>query len=163
MWQALTHFWISLGSYPGGADKNVVVFDKSSEQILATLKGHTKKVTSVVFHPSQVRCSHSHTWSPLLSPVSQWFRVPEPVTHPHCLGEVRWARERALTPERACGSLCLESWGCPSLCACLPKAGASDRGERKCVAYKSIVIEIVYVGRSVQTTENKAQLILTWV
>uniref|UniRef100_A0A8C2XYE7 Pre-mRNA-processing factor 19 n=1 Tax=Capra hircus TaxID=9925 RepID=A0A8C2XYE7_CAPHI len=37
----------------GGADKNVVVFDKSSEQILATLKGHTKKVTSVVFHPSQ--------------------------------------------------------------------------------------------------------------
>ncbi|NXY51490.1 PRP19 factor, partial [Ceuthmochares aereus] len=37
----------------GGADKNVIVFDKSSEQILATLKGHTKKVTSVVFHPSQ--------------------------------------------------------------------------------------------------------------
>nr|KAF6275538.1 pre-mRNA processing factor 19 [Myotis myotis] len=37
----------------GGADKNVVVFDKSSEQILATLKGHAKKVTSVVFHPSQ--------------------------------------------------------------------------------------------------------------
>lgn len=37
----------------GGADKNVVVFDKSTEQILATLKGHTKKVTSVVFHPSQ--------------------------------------------------------------------------------------------------------------
>ena len=27
-------------------------FDKSTEQILATLKGHTK-VTSVVFHPSQ--------------------------------------------------------------------------------------------------------------
>lgn len=41
--------------FAGGADKNVVVFDKSSEQILATLKGHTKKVTSVVFHPSQVR------------------------------------------------------------------------------------------------------------
>lgn len=40
--------------FPGGADKNVIVFDKSSEQILATLKGHTKKVTSVVFHPSQV-------------------------------------------------------------------------------------------------------------
>ncbi|KAK4822793.1 hypothetical protein QYF61_019984 [Mycteria americana] len=39
----------------GGADKNVIVFDKSSEQILATLKGHSKKVTSVVFHPSQVR------------------------------------------------------------------------------------------------------------
>lgn len=42
--------------FPGGADKNVIVFDKSSEQILATLKGHSKKVTSVVFHPSQVRC-----------------------------------------------------------------------------------------------------------
>lgn len=41
--------------FAGGADKNVVVFDKTSEQILATLKGHTKKVTSVVFHPSQVR------------------------------------------------------------------------------------------------------------
>lgn len=84
-WKALTHFWISFGFYPGGADKNVVVFDKSSEQILATLKGHTKKVTSVVFHPSQVRCSHSHTWSPFLSPVSQWFRVPEPVAHPAVL------------------------------------------------------------------------------
>lgn len=38
----------------GGADKNVVVFDKSEEQIVATLKGHTKKVTSVIYHPSQV-------------------------------------------------------------------------------------------------------------
>ncbi|CAJ0948967.1 unnamed protein product [Ranitomeya imitator] len=37
----------------GGADKSVVVFDASSQQILATLKGHTKKVTNVVFHPSQ--------------------------------------------------------------------------------------------------------------
>ena len=39
---------------PGGADKNVVVFDKSEEQIVATLKGHTKKVTSVIYHPSEV-------------------------------------------------------------------------------------------------------------
>lgn len=45
----------SLLCFLGGADKNVIVFDKSSEQILATLKGHSKKVTSVVFHPSQVR------------------------------------------------------------------------------------------------------------
>ncbi|XP_077106919.1 pre-mRNA-processing factor 19 [Ranitomeya variabilis] len=37
----------------GGADKSVVVFDASSQQILATLKGHTKKVTNVLFHPSQ--------------------------------------------------------------------------------------------------------------
>lgn len=32
----------------------MVVFDKSEEQIVVTLKGHTKKVTSVIFHPSQV-------------------------------------------------------------------------------------------------------------
>ncbi|XP_038152453.1 pre-mRNA-processing factor 19 [Cyprinodon tularosa] len=37
----------------GGADKNVVVFDKNEEQIVATLKGHAKKVTSVIYHPSQ--------------------------------------------------------------------------------------------------------------
>ncbi|MEE6527358.1 hypothetical protein FKM82_028686, partial [Ascaphus truei] len=37
----------------GGSDKSVVVFDALSQQILATLKGHTKKVTNVVFHPSQ--------------------------------------------------------------------------------------------------------------
>lgn len=49
--------------FPGGADKNVIVFDKSSEQILATLKGHTKKVTSVVFHPSQVRSAWRFTSS----------------------------------------------------------------------------------------------------
>lgn len=41
----------------GGADKNVVVFDKNEEQIVATLKGHTKKVTSVIYHPSQVTLS----------------------------------------------------------------------------------------------------------
>lgn len=63
----VTHFWISSGSFLGGADKNVVVFDKSSEQILATLKGHTKKVTSVVFHPSQVKGSASHPGSSFLS------------------------------------------------------------------------------------------------
>ncbi|TST60384.1 DNA-directed RNA polymerase I subunit RPA1 [Bagarius yarrelli] len=37
----------------GGADKNVVVFDRREEQIVATLKGHTKKVTSVIYHPAQ--------------------------------------------------------------------------------------------------------------
>ncbi|KAM6255021.1 LOW QUALITY PROTEIN: pre-mRNA-processing factor 19 [Spheniscus humboldti] len=42
-----------------GADKNVIVFDKSSEQILATLKGHSKKVTSVVFHPQDLVFSAS--------------------------------------------------------------------------------------------------------
>lgn len=38
----------------GGADKNVVVFDRREEQIVATLKGHTKKVSSVICHPTQV-------------------------------------------------------------------------------------------------------------
>jgi len=35
----------------GGADKNAVVFNKDNEQVVATLKGHTKKVTSVIYHP----------------------------------------------------------------------------------------------------------------
>lgn len=56
-------------SSSGGADKNVVVFDKNEEQIVATLKGHTKKVTSVIYHPSQVtfrvpsipQCLHSRS------------------------------------------------------------------------------------------------------
>ena len=51
----------------GGADKNAVVFHKESEQIVATLKGHTKKVTSVVYHPKEVKCllsrTHTHTRS----------------------------------------------------------------------------------------------------
>ena len=41
----------------GGADKNAVVFHKESEQIVATLKGHTKKVTSVIYHPKEVEIS----------------------------------------------------------------------------------------------------------
>lgn len=82
-WKDLTHFWISCGSFPGGADKNVVVFDKSSEQILATLKGHTKKVTSVVFHPSQVRGSPGHPGSCVPKPCfsglgSQNLPPPQP-------------------------------------------------------------------------------------
>ncbi|XP_065831181.1 pre-mRNA-processing factor 19-like [Oscarella lobularis] len=36
----------------GGADSRAVVFDKSTEQVVATLKGHSKKVTSVLFHPN---------------------------------------------------------------------------------------------------------------
>lgn len=37
----------------GGADKTAVVFNKDNEQVVATLKGHTKKVTSVIYHPYQ--------------------------------------------------------------------------------------------------------------
>jgi pre-mRNA-processing factor 19 len=53
---------------PGGADKNVVVFDKKEEQIIATLKGHTKKVTSVIYHPSQVTI---RVYSPVLGGTSR--------------------------------------------------------------------------------------------
>ncbi|XP_034947870.1 pre-mRNA-processing factor 19-like [Chelonus insularis] len=35
----------------GGADKNATVFNKDTEQVVAILKGHTKKVTRVVYHP----------------------------------------------------------------------------------------------------------------
>ena len=31
-----------------------MVFQKDTEQIVATLKGHTKKVTGVVYHPKEV-------------------------------------------------------------------------------------------------------------
>ncbi|CAB3980346.1 Pre-mRNA-processing factor 19 [Paramuricea clavata] len=37
----------------GGLDKNAVVFHRETEQVVATLKGHSKKVTSVVYHPTE--------------------------------------------------------------------------------------------------------------
>lgn len=37
----------------GGNDKTAVVFNNESEQIVATLKGHTKKVTRAVYHPDE--------------------------------------------------------------------------------------------------------------
>ncbi|KAK0073564.1 hypothetical protein PV325_009544 [Microctonus aethiopoides] len=37
----------------GGADKNATVFNKDTEQVVAILKGHTKKVTRVVYHPEE--------------------------------------------------------------------------------------------------------------
>ena len=47
-------FLLALSSLSGGADKNAVVFQKDTEQIIATLKGHTKKVTGTVYHPREV-------------------------------------------------------------------------------------------------------------
>lgn len=37
----------------GGNDKTAVVFNNQTEQIVATLKGHTKKVTKVIYHPDE--------------------------------------------------------------------------------------------------------------
>lgn len=39
----------------GGNDKNATVFNKDTEQIIAVLKGHTKKVTRVIYHPNEVK------------------------------------------------------------------------------------------------------------
>lgn len=39
----------------GGNDRNATVFNKDTEQVVAVLKGHTKKVTRVVYHPEEVR------------------------------------------------------------------------------------------------------------
>ena len=38
----------------GGNDKNAVVFNKDTEQVIAILQGHSKKVTSVIYHPQEV-------------------------------------------------------------------------------------------------------------
>lgn len=40
--------------FSGGNDKNAVVFNKDTEQVMAILKGHSKKVTSVIYHPEDV-------------------------------------------------------------------------------------------------------------
>jgi len=37
----------------GGNDKKVVIFDKNAETVVQTLKGHTKKITGVLFHPTR--------------------------------------------------------------------------------------------------------------
>lgn len=37
----------------GGVDKTAIVFDNQTEQIVATLKGHSKKVSSVLYHPTE--------------------------------------------------------------------------------------------------------------
>ncbi|KAK2155572.1 hypothetical protein LSH36_236g00042 [Paralvinella palmiformis] len=37
----------------GGNDRNAVVFNKDTEQVMAILQGHTKKVTGVIYHPEE--------------------------------------------------------------------------------------------------------------
>lgn len=48
----------------GGNDKNAVVFNKDTEQVMAILQGHTKKVTGVIYHPDDelvFTASQDHT------------------------------------------------------------------------------------------------------
>jgi pre-mRNA-processing factor 19 len=40
----------------GGADKTAVVFNHESEQVACIFKGHTKRITAVVYHPSEPVC-----------------------------------------------------------------------------------------------------------
>lgn len=44
----------------GGNDCQATVFNKDTEQVVAILKGHRKKVTRVVYHPSEVRFGFSN-------------------------------------------------------------------------------------------------------
>ena len=37
-----------------GSDRNCTVFNKDTEQVVCILKGHTKKVTKVIYHPEEV-------------------------------------------------------------------------------------------------------------
>lgn len=57
----LTILSFSLPPITGGADKTAIVFDKDSGKIVATLKGHSKKVTSAVYHPREVCRPHPHS------------------------------------------------------------------------------------------------------
>jgi len=63
----------------GGNDKNAVVFNKDTEQVVAILQGHGKKVTSVIYHPDEVQlfrgCSVIESAHDSFSNCSQSFRV----------------------------------------------------------------------------------------
>ena len=74
---SVSHFLHILPTYPptlttgphihktGGADKTAIVFHKDSKQIVATLKGHTKKVSGAVYHPREVNSVTNVTKLPI--------------------------------------------------------------------------------------------------
>ena len=48
----------------GGADKTATIFNKDDEQVVTILKGHSKKVSRVVYHPNEdtaITASHDST------------------------------------------------------------------------------------------------------
>lgn len=58
----------------GGNDRNATVFNKDTEQVVAILKGHTKKVTRVIYHPDEdtvITASPDHTIRVWNVPTSQ--------------------------------------------------------------------------------------------
>lgn len=43
----------------GGNDRCATVFNKDTEQVVAVLKGHTKKVTKALYHPEEACSNYS--------------------------------------------------------------------------------------------------------
>ena len=71
----------------GGADKTATIFNKDDAQVVSILKGHSKKVSCVVYHPNEdtaITASHDSTiriWNVPTSQTIQLLRVHEgPVT-----------------------------------------------------------------------------------
>merc|ERR1712051_336512 len=71
----------------GGADKTATIFNKDDEQVVTILKGHTKKVSRVVYHPNEdtaITASFDSTiriWNVPTSQTIQLLRVHDgPVT-----------------------------------------------------------------------------------
>lgn len=89
----------------------MVVFDKNEEQIVATLKGHTKKVTSVIYHPSQV----SYRSRVISLRVKTYLSHAQPINiRKHCLSyfpsppsvflpSSLWSSPHLQTPPFVCG------------------------------------------------------------
>ena len=72
----------------GGSDKTAAVFNKDDEQVVAILKGHSKKVSRVVYHPdgenTVITASHDSTvriWDVPTSQTIKYLKVHDgPVT-----------------------------------------------------------------------------------
>ncbi|XP_040568185.1 pre-mRNA-processing factor 19 [Lepeophtheirus salmonis] len=63
----------------GGADRSATVFNKDTEQIVANLKGHSKKISRVIYHPSSddtvITASHDTTVRVWHVPSSQTLKI----------------------------------------------------------------------------------------